>query len=127
MEGARNRRCVGARNIDRVTADGSTPSRWWQYIEANLENRGMTTGDLARRANVDRSRISEWKRGKGVSLDTARSIAVLFEVSPLEVMVAAELITAEEAQLRRAQPDPAALTDQELLAELGRRLRRSAE
>lgn len=115
-----------ARNIARVTADGTTPTRWWQYVEANLRNRGMTTGDLSRQAAVDRSRISEWKKGKGVSVDTARAVAKVFETSPLEAWVAAELITAEEADLKSPRPDPAALTDQELIAELTRRLKRKS-
>ncbi|MGM1061743.1 helix-turn-helix transcriptional regulator [Saccharothrix sp. Mg75] len=99
-------------------------TRWWDYVETNLRNRGLTTGDLARRTGVDRSRISEWKRGKGVSIETARSVARLFEASPLEAWVAAELITAEEARLHRTRPNPADLTDQELIAELARRLAR---
>ncbi|MFC6091117.1 helix-turn-helix transcriptional regulator [Saccharothrix sp. BKS2] len=102
-------------------------TRWWQYVETNLRNRGLKTGDLTRVTGVDRSRISEWKRGRGVSLETARAVARLFEVSPLEAWVAAELITDEEARLQRARPDPADLTDQELVAELTRRLERTRD
>lgn len=101
-------------------------TRWWEYVEANLRNRGLSTGDLTRTTGVDRSRVSEWKRGKGVSLETARAVARLFGVSPLEAWVAAGLITAEEARLQRTRPNPADLTDQELIAELTRRLQRAS-
>lgn len=110
--------------IGGVSADQNTPSPLWTYIETNLENRGLTTGDLARATGVHRSRFTDWRRGKSISIETARAIANLFQVSPLEVLVAAELITAEEAQLRHTRPDPAALSDEELVAELRRRLKR---
>lgn len=109
-----------------MSEDSVTPSPLWTYIETNLENRGLSTGDLSRATGVHRSRFTDWRRGKSINIDTARAIAKLFEVSPLEVMVAAELITAEEAQLKHTRPDPADLTDDELVAELRRRLKRLA-
>ncbi|GGP34189.1 helix-turn-helix domain-containing protein [Saccharothrix coeruleofusca] len=108
-----------------MAAEESTPSSWWQYVQANLDNQGWTTGDLARHTGIDRSRFTDWRRGRSVSIENARTIARVFGASPLEVMVAAGLLTEQEAQLRRTRPDPAALTDEELLAELGRRLRRA--
>ncbi|MEV0679845.1 helix-turn-helix transcriptional regulator [Actinosynnema sp. NPDC050436] len=99
----------------------NTPS-WWEYLEENLARRGLTTGDLARGAGVDRSRLTDWKRGGKASLDSARSVAGLFGASPLEVMVAAGLLTPDEAELREARPDPGRLSDEELIAELRRRM-----
>ncbi|WP_433268060.1 helix-turn-helix domain-containing protein [Actinosynnema sp. CS-041913] len=107
-----------------MTDDENTSSAWWDYLQANLESRDMTTGDLARGAGVDRSRLTDWKRGGKASVESARAIASLFDASPLEVMVAAGLITREEAELRQARPDPTKLSDEELVAELKRRLRK---
>ncbi|MEU4800871.1 helix-turn-helix transcriptional regulator [Actinosynnema sp. NPDC023587] len=105
-----------------MTEPENGPSAWWTYLEENLANRGLTTGDLARGAGVDRSRLSDWKRGGKASLESARAIAALFDAGPLEVMVAAGLITREEAALRRTRPDPGQLSDEELIAELRRRM-----
>ncbi|MBW4716829.1 helix-turn-helix domain-containing protein [Saccharothrix obliqua] len=107
-----------------MSAEQNTPSRLWAYIETNLDNRGLNTGHLARATGVHRSRFTDWRRGKSISIETSRAIAKLFEVSPLEVLVAAELITEEEAQLRHTRPNPAELSDEELVAELKRRLKR---
>ena len=84
----------------------------------------MSTADLTARTGLDRSRFTEWRKGKRPTLDTARLVAKAFDMSPLEVMVRAQLLTAQEVGLRDAAPDPAVLTDQQLLAELGRRLNR---
>ncbi|MBB5956417.1 transcriptional regulator with XRE-family HTH domain [Saccharothrix tamanrassetensis] len=105
-----------------MTDDENTSSTWWDFLMDNLRSRGLSTGDLARGAGVDRSRLSDWKRGGKASVESARAIAVLFDASPLEVMVAAGLITPNEAALRQARPDPARLTDDELVAELRKRL-----
>ncbi|MEU4739371.1 helix-turn-helix transcriptional regulator [Actinosynnema sp. NPDC023658] len=107
-----------------MTTDESADSPWWDFVQRQLDDRAMSTADLSERTGLDRSRFTEWRRGKGASLDTARLVARAFDMSPLEVMVRAQLITAQEADLRDAAPDPAALTDQQLLAELGRRLNR---
>jgi transcriptional regulator with XRE-family HTH domain len=109
-----------------MTTDESADSPWWDFVQRQLDDRGMSTADLAEKTGLDRSRFTEWRRGKGASLDTARLVAKAFGMSPLEVMVKAQLISAQEASLNRASPDPAQLTDQQLLAELGRRLKRSS-
>ncbi|WP_121001947.1 helix-turn-helix domain-containing protein [Saccharothrix australiensis] len=106
-----------------MTDDENTSSGWWDYLQANLRARGMSTGELARGARVDRSRLTDWKRGGKASVDSARAVAALFGVSPLEAMVAAGVISREEAALREVRPDPALLGDEELVEELRRRLR----
>ncbi|CCH33083.1 helix-turn-helix transcriptional regulator [Actinosynnema sp. NPDC047251] len=99
-----------------------TSSQLWDYIRKNLDNRGLTTGDLARATGVHRSRFTQWRQGRSISITTARSVAGLFDTGVLEVLVAAGLLGDDEVHLQRAQPDLALLTDEELLAELGRRL-----
>lgn len=99
-----------------------TPPRLWSYVESRLTARGLSTGDLARATGLKRSQFTAWRRGSGITIETARVLAAFFGSPLLEVMVAADLITAEEAELRHAQPDPAGLSDTAILAELGSRL-----
>lgn len=85
----------------------------------------MSTARLSELTGLDRSAYTRWRKGERPNLDTARLVAKAFGISPLEVMVEAHLIFPEEAGLRGVRsPDPAALTDQQLVAELARRLKR---
>ena len=109
-----------------VTKAESADSSWSDFVQKHMDDRGMSTGDLTEKTGFDRSRLTAWRKGERPTLDTARVVAKAFDMSPLEVMVAAKLITAEEADLRGiSSPDPSALTDQQLLAELTRRLKRT--
>ncbi len=87
----------------------------------------MTTARLSELTGLDRSAFTRWRRGERPTLDTARLVAKAFGISPLEVMVEAQLIFPEEAGMKGMRsPDPGALTDQQLVAELSRRLKRSS-
>lgn len=108
-----------------VTTDKSASAPWWDFVQRQLDDRGMTTADLTKATGIDKSRFTQWRQGKRASLDSARLIAKAFGMSPLEVMVEARLLTAQEVNLDRVSPDPAQLTNQQLLAELDRRLKRS--
>ncbi|MFD1147924.1 helix-turn-helix domain-containing protein [Saccharothrix hoggarensis] len=107
-----------------MTTDESADSTWWQWLERALEDRGMTPAQLSKLTKIDRSAHTRWRNGERPTFDTVRVIAKALGVSPVEVAVAANLLTAEEAALEAPSPDPAVLTDQQLLAELGRRLKR---
>lgn len=85
----------------------------------------MTQAELAAKAGLERSRFTRWRQGEKPNLDNARRVAKALGVTPMEVMVGFHLITAEEADQRVASPDPAVLTDQQLVAELNRRLKRT--
>jgi transcriptional regulator with XRE-family HTH domain len=90
-----------------------------------MEDRDMKTGRFCELTGLDRSAFTRWRKGERPTLDTARHVARAFDMTSLEVMVKAHLIFAEEAGLSGvSSPDPSALTDQQLLAELTRRLRR---
>ncbi|NUT93664.1 MAG: helix-turn-helix transcriptional regulator [Saccharothrix sp.] len=94
------------------------------YIQGELARRGLTTGDLVRATGLTRSALTGWRRGRSLTIDTARSIAALFEVSILDVLVGMRILTREEARMRPADPhDPSDLPDEELLVEITRRLR----
>ncbi|MEJ2858635.1 MULTISPECIES: helix-turn-helix domain-containing protein [unclassified Saccharothrix] len=96
-------------------------SPFWSYLEARMERAGLTTSDLVRAVGVHRSRLTDWRRGRSVSVETARALAGLFGVSLLEVLVAAGVISAEEADARPLR-EAGAVSDDLLLVELRRRL-----
>ncbi|RKT67836.1 DNA-binding XRE family transcriptional regulator [Saccharothrix variisporea] len=89
-----------------------------------MARRGLTTGDLVRATGLTRSALTGWRRGRSLTIGTARSMAELFGVSLLDVLVGMHVLTSEEAQLRPVVSyDPATIPDDELVAEVGRRLR----
>ncbi|GAA0252158.1 hypothetical protein GCM10010492_60810 [Saccharothrix mutabilis subsp. mutabilis] len=96
-------------------------SQFWSYLEARMEEAGLSTSDLVRAVGVHRSRLTDWRRGKSLSMDTARALARLFSVPLLEVMVAAGQLTDDEANARPLR-SPSSLSDAVLLYELRRRL-----
>ncbi|CAL9567240.1 hypothetical protein SUDANB95_04719 [Actinosynnema sp. ALI-1.44] len=96
-------------------------SHFWSYLEARMEEAGLSTSDLVRAVGVHRSRLTDWRRGKSLSMDTARALARLFSVPLLEVMVAAGQLTDDEANARPLR-SPSSLSDAVLLYELRRRL-----
>ncbi|MEU7531620.1 helix-turn-helix transcriptional regulator [Saccharothrix sp. NPDC042600] len=96
-------------------------SHFWSYLEARMEESGLSTSDLVRAVGVHRSRLTDWRRGKSLSMDTARALARLFSVPLLEVMVAAGQLTDDEANARPLR-SPSSLSDAVLLYELRRRL-----
>ncbi|MFI9811429.1 helix-turn-helix domain-containing protein [Saccharothrix variisporea] len=99
-----------------------TSPQLWNYVAFQLSARGLSSGDLSRATGINRSQLSTWRRGGKITIDSARTLARFFECPLLEVLVAAGLITADEAELRQAQPDLAAISNTALAAELHRRL-----
>ncbi|HEU5475662.1 MAG TPA: helix-turn-helix transcriptional regulator [Actinophytocola sp.] len=94
------------------------------YLRAQMDQHGWSQAELARHTGVAPSVVSRWLRGEtGPSIDNVRTLATATRRPVLEVMVAAALLTAEEAKQRTsAPPDPGALSNRELLAEVERRM-----
>jgi len=100
---------------------------WWAWVQRHLDERGWTSSDLARHAKINRSIIGRWRDGAQPEVSTARALAVALGRPLLEVLVAAELLTAEEAGVTGVTViSVAQMSDGELLAELAARLRRAA-
>lgn len=95
-----------------------------QYVRRQLDRLDWTVADLARAAELPESTVGRWVRGKTVpGIDSARQLAEALRRPLLEVLVAAGLITAEEAKQRTvARHDPADLTNEQIAAEVARRL-----
>lgn len=106
-----------------------TPPQTFQkfaaWLNHHLDKRGWTISDLSRESGLDRSGIQRWKSGQlRPNADNARALADTFHRPLLEVLVAAEILTPEEAaQQPIAHPDASALTDDELIEELRRRVK----
>lgn len=96
-------------------------SPFWEYLEGRMESAGLSTSDLVRAVGVHRSRLTDWRRGRSVSVETARALAGLFGVSLLEVLVAAGVISGDEAEARPLR-EAAEVNDDLLMVELRRRL-----
>ncbi|MFI6030515.1 helix-turn-helix transcriptional regulator [Amycolatopsis magusensis] len=103
------------------------------YLRGHLERREWTQADLARAGDVDRTLVGRWMKGTvGPGVENCRAVAHALGRPLVEVLVAAGLITEEEARerldakaapARRGGPvDLAALTDDQLLREIARRL-----
>lgn len=98
-----------------------------RWLEDQLAARGWTVTDLANHSGLNRSGIQRWKSGAlRPDMANARILADALGRPILELLVACEYLTAEEARQRNAAPvDPVKLTDDQLLRELRRRIKRS--
>jgi transcriptional regulator with XRE-family HTH domain len=99
---------------------------WWAWVQRHLDEREWTHSDLARHARINRSIISRWREGAQPEVFTARALALALHKPLLEVLVAAELLTPEEAGVTGVTVlSVPQLSDDELLVELTARLRRA--
>ncbi len=99
---------------------------WWAWLQRHLDERGWTMTDLAREADINRSIIGRWREGQP-EVPTARALARALDKPLLEVLVAAELLTPEEAGVTGVTViSVPQMSDDELLAELAARLARTA-
>ncbi|WP_439377441.1 helix-turn-helix domain-containing protein [Amycolatopsis lexingtonensis] len=93
------------------------------YLRALLERKGWTAADLGRQADVHPTSISKWVRGVEVpSVENSRRAADALGVSLLEFLAQAGILTREEVRGRGTVVDLENLTDEQLLAEMRRRL-----
>lgn len=100
------------------TVDGVT---WWSYVQRISE--GAPNVRIAEMTGVSPSSISRWRAG-GVDAATAASFARGFGRPVLEAFIAAGFLTPDEAGQRPASaPSLTELDDDDLLKEVGRRMR----
>ncbi|MBM4722565.1 helix-turn-helix domain-containing protein [Rhodococcus hoagii] len=98
-------------------------SNWSDFLRARLDDRGWDAARLAAEAGVTPSIVSRWMSGAHKpTADRVRAVAEALDVSVMDAMIAAEVITADEAKVTALAPDPKLLSDQELLYEVSRRL-----
>lgn len=107
-----------------------TDRRWADYLTAAMASAGYTrASDLAKASGVKHPVISRWMDGTSLpDVASLRRLVKPLGVPLLELMVAAGHLSPQEANMKAAPrkpvpPDVTKLTDDELVAEVHRRLR----
>lgn len=99
---------------------------WAAYVQR--VTRGVERKDIAAAAGVDVSGISRWLAGSNrPDADRAVRFARAFHRPPLEALVAAGYLEPEEVNAEVVSVDVSAMTNEELVAELSRRLAQRIE
>ena len=100
---------------------------WWDYVRRITNDAPQM--DIAAASGVAAATISRWSTGqRGVTLDSAVAIARGYRRPVLEALVAAGLITGEDArETPAAAPSLSSLSDDDLLAEVRKRMRHEAQ
>lgn len=97
------------------------------YLQGLLDRAEWTQADLGRAADIHPTLIGRWIKGQDISVPNARAVAAALNRPLLEVLIAAGILTAEEAKAGDWEPVAAVkLTDDQLVAELRRRLETAA-
>jgi transcriptional regulator with XRE-family HTH domain len=101
---------------------------WGRYLQKHLNLCGWSYGDLARAADMDRSQIGRYVRdGTQPDIKSIRAICEALHRDIREGVVAAGFFTAAELKVadpNTDRPDFTNVSDQELLAEVERRMQR---
>lgn len=93
------------------------------WLGAQLDQHGWTHGDLARETGLSPSVIHRWRNGVvRPNVENARTLASVFHVPLLEVLIIADVITEDEARHVAPSKGPRDLSDEQLIRELKRRL-----
>ena len=94
---------------------------WWDFLDAQLADHGWSPADLARAAGVSHGRIVDWRdAGATPSIKNARAVAHALGVPLLAALVAASILTPDEAYPDQ-RPTLDDCTTLELLRELENR------
>lgn len=93
------------------------------YLRGQLDRHQWSAADLNRQSGLSQSLISRWLRGETApGVDNARILASAFRRPLLEVLVAAGILTDKEARQKVTTARADALSDDELVAEVRRRM-----
>lgn len=99
---------------------------WATYIDTHLAQRGWEVRELAAAADISPSVVFRWRNGSPPNIKNARAAARALGVPLLEILVVAGIITPDEARASVTAPTGlSGVSDDELVAELQRRLRRA--
>lgn len=103
--------------------DPEHPTRWWYYVRSVAGD--DTQLQIAAKSGIDKYHPTRWKQGWRPAAEFVVAFAQAYNRSPLEALVEAEYLTEEQAALQRVEiTDLSHASDDELLAELQRRMNR---
>lgn len=99
------------------------------YLRQQLDRREWTAAELARASGLSESVIGRWLKAATLpSVDNARALAIALGRPMLEVVVAVGMLAPDEiATAVEVGPRLSTLSDEELLAEVARRVKRPRE
>lgn len=98
-----------------------TPTKWWAYVRHVAGD--ATQLEIAHRAGIDKSHPTRWKQGFAPGAEFVVRFAEAYDRNALEALVAAEIITEEQANLREVRvTELSEIPSKDLLAELARRI-----
>ncbi|PWJ22816.1 hypothetical protein ATK17_0014 [Branchiibius hedensis] len=96
---------------------------WWEYVEQVAKTSRQR--DISDRSGIDAANVSRWKGGHIPKAEMVAEFARAYGRPVLEAFVAAGFLTPMEAKERpAAAPSLGSLTDEELLDEIRKRMRR---
>lgn len=108
--------------MDDVRPDPA-PTKWWSYL-LELAGPNVKLGDIAARIGIDQSHLTRWKAGYAPGVPFVVKTAEAYGRPAVEALVAAEVITEEQAELRTVRvTDVSEISTDELLEELRRRVK----
>lgn len=94
---------------------------WWEWVE-QVSGKSVPT-QIAQEVGINQSAVNRWSHGGSPSAESAMKTARRYKKPVLEALIAAELLTAEEARQRpSASPDLSTLSDEALLEQIRRRI-----
>jgi len=101
-----------------------TGTSWWEYVSDAMGD--MSALEAGRKAGFDASAFTRWKKGASPDVSFVVKFARAFDMNVLQALVAAEIITAEEASTREVRVGASdalrAASAASLSEEVGRRL-----
>lgn len=111
-------------SLETTTIYAANMSKWSDFLRSNLNRKGWDQARLADEAGYHKSNVTGWLSGKtgSPSIDTVKKTAVAFGVPIAEALIAAEYINESDLNVERLAPDPDLLTDEQILAQLQKRM-----
>ncbi|GLZ34835.1 hypothetical protein Lesp02_70220 [Lentzea sp. NBRC 105346] len=97
------------------------------YLKGHMDRKGWNITQLGLEAGVSQAIISRWISGQTTpSVENLRPVAHAIGRPLLEVVVAAGILTPEEAKAKVVHSPAGTLSDEQLLAEVERRIKTGA-
>lgn len=103
-------------------------SKWSEFLRVQMEEKSWSAARLATEIGVTGSSVSRWMtQDVRPTPDRVQAAAEALGVSVAEAMLAAEIISVEELGVTRVAPDPDLLSDEEILRQVEKRMRRNVD